>query len=83
MASVVASKIWLVLLRAQRPMMFAEISKALPDLSHVQRAAGLNSAYHLGYIERTGKAGNFSYAVTPRCYIPTGVEVREVMEATA
>jgi hypothetical protein len=76
------SAVWLELLRAQRPMKYAELAQALPELSHNQRAPALKVAFQLGYLERTGKHRDYEYSVTPRCTIPPGVPIFEVLEAT-
>jgi predicted MarR family transcription regulator len=75
--------VWIELLRAQQPMRYADIAAALPELSHNQRAPALKAAFQLGYIERTGQRRAYTYAVTPRCNIPPGVQVREILEATS
>lgn len=79
----VVSAIWRSILRAQRPIRYADVAELHPGLSNTQRAVSLNVAYRLGYIERTGKRGSYQYAVTPRCCIPHGVQVLEILEATA
>lgn len=75
--------VWLEILRAQRPVKYADIAKALPELSHNQRAPALNVAHRLGYLERQGKPRDYSYSVTPRCTVPPGVPIVEILEATA
>lgn len=82
-APTLVSAVWIELLRAQRPLRYADLVQALPELSHGQRGPALNIAYRLGYIERTGIPGYYEYAVTPRCSVPPGVPVVEIMEATA
>lgn len=77
------STVWLELLRAQRPMRYAEIAQALPELPHNRRATSLNVAYRLGYIERNGSPRAYTYSVTPRCNVPPGVPLVEIMEATS
>ena len=73
------SAVWLEILRAQRPMRTAEI---LPEFDRLRYSA-LNTAYRLGYVERTGKAKAFEYRVTPACNVPPGVPLFEVLEATS
>lgn len=75
--------IWLALLQAQRPLVHAEIRAALPELSDGQRGPALNAAFRLGYIEREGEHRAYSYRVTPRCNVPPGIQVREVLEAVS
>jgi predicted MarR family transcription regulator len=82
MAATLVNTVWIELLRAQRPMQYADIAAALPELSHNQRAPALKVAFQLGYIERTGQHRSYTYAVTPRCNVPPGVQVREILEAT-
>lgn len=82
-AATLVSTVWISILRAQRPLCYADIAAALPELSHNQRAPALKVAYQLGYIEREGRHRAYTYAVTPRCNIPPGVQVREILEATA
>ncbi len=77
------STVWLELLRAKRPMRYAQIAQALPELSHNQRCPALNAAYRLGYLERHGKPRAYEYSVTPRCTVPPGVMVLDVIEAAA
>lgn len=77
------SAIWLEILRAHRPMKYAELIEAVPELSHAQRGRALSTAFRLGYIERDGSRRNYTYSVTPRCTVPTGVPVVEIMEATS
>lgn len=83
MNTTLVSTLWLAILRAQRPIPYAEVASALPELSHGQRTPLLNVAYRLGYLERTGKRRSYEYSVTPRCRIPPGVQVCEILEATA
>jgi hypothetical protein len=83
MEATLVSTVWLPIWRAQRPLKYAEIAQALPELSHNQRAPALNVAYRLGYIERQGKPRDYSYAVTPRCTVPPGVPILEILEAAA
>lgn len=77
------SAVWKAILRAQRPVQCWEVAEALPHLTHSQRAPALNVAYRLGYIEREGEPLHYRYSVTPRCNVPPGVQVLEIMEATA
>lgn len=77
------SAVWLELLRAQRPMRYAEIAAALPELPHAARATALNIAFRLGYLTRVGEHRAYEYAVTPACNVPPGIPLVEVMEATA
>lgn len=77
------STVWLEILRARRPVQYADIARSLPDLSHNQRAPALNVAFRLGYIERAGLPRAYTYNVTPRCTVPPGVPIVEILEATA
>lgn len=77
------SAVWLEILRAQRPVKYADIAAALPELSHNQRAPALKAAFQLGYLERAGEPRQYEYSVTPRCTVPPGVPVLEILEATA
>ena len=72
------STVWLELLQAQRPMRTAEIA---PEWNS-KRYSCLNTAYRLGYVERTGKPKNYEYRVTARCTVPPGIPVHLVLEAT-
>lgn len=72
------SAVWLEILRAQRPMRTAEI---LPEFDRLRYSA-LNTAYRLGYLERTGRPKHYEYRVTARCTVPPGVPLYEVLEAT-
>lgn len=83
MSSTLMSTVWLAILRAGEPVKYADIAKALPELSHNQRAPALKAAYQLGYLERWGKVRDYTYAVTPRCTVPPGVPVLEILEAVA
>lgn len=82
MHSSLVSTVWLELLRAQQPMRYADLAKALPELSHNQRGPVLNVAFRLGYIEREGSPRDYTYSVTPRCTVPPGVPIVEILEAT-
>jgi hypothetical protein len=82
MASTLVSTVWIAILRAQAPVRYADICAALPELSHNQRAPALTVSYRLGYIERTGAKHSYVYSITPRCTVPPGIEVREILEAT-
>lgn len=82
MAHTLVSTVWVAILRARRPVAYADIRLALPELSHNQRAPALNVAYRLGYIERSGARHSYVYSITPRCTVPPGVEVREILEET-
>jgi hypothetical protein len=81
-ATTIVSTVWLEILRAQRPVRYAEIAKRLPELEHNRRATALNVAFRLGYLERAGDHRAYEYSVTPRCTVPPGVPVFEVLEAT-
>lgn len=72
------SAVWLDLLSAQRPMKTAEIT---PEWNS-KRYSALNTAYRLGYVERTGRPKHYEYRVTARCTVPPGVPVHLVLEAT-
>lgn len=76
------STVWLEILRAKRPVRYADIAAALPELSHNQRAPALKIAFRLGYLERTGTHRKYEYSVTPRCTAPPGVPLFEILEAT-
>lgn len=77
------STVWLEILRARRPVQYAEIARSLPELTHNQRAPALNVAHRLGYLERAGRPRAYTYNVTPRCTVPPGVPIVEILEATA
>ena len=77
------STVWMALLRAQRPMRQGEIAKELSVAPPGRISTPIYWAYRFGYIERSGTEGKYEYTVTPRCNIPPGVQVLEVMEATA
>jgi hypothetical protein len=77
------STFWLALLKAQRPLRYAEITGELAEIPKNRISTALNLAFRLGYIERHGEPKRYSYAVTPRCNIPPGVQVLEILEATA
>lgn len=79
----IMSTLWMVLLRAQRPMRQGEIVQELHELPAGRISNSIYHAYRFGYIERFGVEKKYQYAVTPRCNIPPGVQVLEVMEATA
>lgn len=79
----VVSTVWLTIYRAQRPLRYAEIAANLSELSHNQRAPALKVAYRLGYLERTGTHRAYEYAVTPKCNVPPGIRVLEVLEGAA
>lgn len=83
MTATLVSTVWIAILRAQRPVQYAEIAASLPELSCNQRGPALNVAYRLGYIERSGAPRDYTYSVTPRCNVPPGVQVLEILEATA
>ena len=76
------STVWLEVLRAGRPMKYADIAAALPELSHNNRSTSLNVAHRLGYLQRFGPKRGYVYVVTPRCTVPPGVPLLEVLEAT-
>lgn len=82
MASTLVSIMWIEILRAQRPVRYAYLSAATPELSHNQRAPALNVAFRLGYLERSGTRHHYEYSISPRCTVPPGIEVREILEAT-
>jgi len=82
MGATVLSTVWLEVLRARRPVRYAEITRALPELSHNQRGPALTLAHRLGYLEREGRPRAYSYRVTPRCTVPPGVPIVEILEAT-
>lgn len=71
-------KVWLDILRSHRSMRTAEIA---PEFASARYVA-LHTAYRLGYVERTGKARNFEYRVTPHCNVPPGLPLLDVLEAT-
>lgn len=77
------SAVWKAILRAQKPLTLREAAEVLPNLTHGQLAPSLCVAYRLGYIERAGEKYSYLYSVTPRCNVPPGVQVIEIMEATA
>lgn len=79
----IMSTLWMVLLRAQRPMGYGEITKELSEVPVGRISGALYHAYRFGYIERFGVEKKYLYYATPRCNVPPGVEVREIMEATA
>lgn len=81
MEATIVSTVWLELLRAQRPLRYAEIAKRLPELRHNRRATALNIAFRLGYLERVGTNRDYEYSITPRCTVPPGVPLVEVLEA--
>lgn len=83
MSKSLVSTVWTAILQAQRPLKYSELRAMLPQLTDAQRGPALNVAYRLGYIEREGEPLYYRYSVTPRCNIPPGVQVLEVMEATA
>lgn len=74
--------VWRVALQAGRPVKYADIAAALPELTHSQRGPALHVAHRLGYLERSGKPQDYSYTVTPRCTVPPGVPIVEILEAT-
>lgn len=76
------STVWLELLRAQRPLRYAEIAERLPEMTHNHRAVSLNVAFRLGYLERSGGIRKYQYSVTPRCVVPHGIPLHELLEAT-
>lgn len=76
------STVWLEVLRAGRPVKYADVAKALPELSHNNRSTSLNIAHRLGYLTRAGRPREYVYNVTPRCTVPPGVELVDVLEAT-
>ena len=75
------ASVWLCLYRAKRPMEHPELYRKLPALSPDQCANALHASIRLGYAERIGYRGSYAYQVTPRCAVPAGVQVREVLEA--
>lgn len=75
--------VWRTILKAQRPLRYADIAEAHPEMTNGQRSVVLNVAYRLGYVERAGEPRAFTYAVTPRCNVPHGVQLVEILEATA
>ncbi len=77
------SAVWLAIYRAQQPVPYARIAADLSELSHNQRAPALKAAYQLGYLERTGTRRAYEYSVTPKCTVPPGVMVLEVLEGAA
>jgi len=83
MAASVVNTVWLEILRAQRPITYGELAEALPELPHSRRGPTLNVAYRLGYVERSGSPRSYAYRVTPRCTVPPGITVLEVLEATS
>jgi hypothetical protein len=82
MAATNVNTVWLAILRAQRPVMYRDIALALPEMPHNARGASLNVAHRLGYITREGHPQAYTYNVTPKCNVPPGVMVLEVLEAT-
>ncbi|MDQ0035908.1 hypothetical protein J2W30_003681 [Variovorax boronicumulans] len=82
MASTLVSTVWIEILRAQRPVRYAYLVEHLPELSHNQRGPALHVGFRLGYLERTGKRKSYEYSISPRCTVPPGIEVREILEAT-
>ena len=82
-AITVISTVWLEILRAQgRPMKYADLARALPELPHGLRSRALTVGYRLGYLTRAGRKP-YEYCVTPGCNVPPGVPLYEVLEATA
>ena len=77
----VISTVWLEILRAQGPMKYADLARALPELPHGLRSRALTVGYRLGYQTRAGRKP-YEYRVTPGCNVPTGVPLYEVLEAT-
>lgn len=75
--------VWISLLRADRPLTYREVGEALPEMSMNHRSVSLHTAHRLGYIERQGKRRDYRYCVTPRCTVPPGVPIVEILEATS
>jgi hypothetical protein len=74
--------IWLEMLRAQRPMKLPDLEGVAAELPMAKRYSALNTAFRLGYVERTGKPRQYEYRVTARCTVPPGVPILEILEAT-
>lgn len=83
MSTGLTSTVWLTIFRAKHPVNSRELAHLLPNLTRNQRSTALRAAHLLGYVERTGFSGCYSYEVTPRCAIPAGIALRDVREATA
>lgn len=83
MAATNVNTVWLEILRAQRPVMYKDIAKALPEMAHSGRSMALNIGFRLGYLERSGYPQAYQYNITPRCGVPPGITVLEVLEGTA
>lgn len=79
----VVSTVWLEILRAGRPVKYADVAKALPELPHSNRSMALNIGHRLGYLTRAGSSGSYEYNITPACTVPPGVPLVEVLEATS
>lgn len=81
------STVWLEILRAQKPVTYPELAAttanpAFRELPVNKRCSALNTAFRLGYLERSGKPRSYAYRVTPRCTVPPGVPISEILEAT-
>lgn len=79
----IMSALWMVLLREQRPMRQGELVEELCEVPPGRISTAIYFAYRYGYIERKGEEKKYQYYITPRCGVPPGVSVLEVMEATA
>lgn len=75
------STVWLALLRDQRQMVYAEIQQLVPELPRSMVDNALSTGFRYGYFERTGKRFCYAYRVTPRCNVPPGIRVLDVLEA--
>ncbi len=75
------STVWLALLRDQHQMVYAEIQQLVPELPRSMVDNALSAGFRYGYFERTGKRFSYAYRVTPRCNVPPGIRVLDVLEA--
>lgn len=83
MKASVISSVWLTILRSQEPLNRSQLRKMLPELSPNQLSPAISVAFQKGYLERTEDERQFRYRVTPRCNVPVGVTVLEILEATS
>ena len=77
------SAVWIALLRAQRPLACRDMGEVLAEFPLTKRWTSLKQGYRRGYFERSGMPRSYLYSVTPRCTVPAGVSVAEILEATA